>query len=67
LIIEVDGPHHFLGNTYMQRPNDILKDRLLEKLGWHVERIPYFVWKQESDKKAYLHRTLKPYGVTGTY
>jgi very-short-patch-repair endonuclease len=61
LIIEVDGPHHFIKFIHIeklqQKPKDALKDELLMRSGWIVKRIPYIEWQEHNtvDKqKSYL-------------
>ncbi|WP_375326619.1 RAP domain-containing protein [Candidatus Tisiphia endosymbiont of Nemotelus uliginosus] len=60
LIIQVDGPTHF--NKYEQNSSTKLNTKLLENLGYKVQRISYFVWDQlysEADKRKYIDRLLQ--------
>jgi len=60
IAIEVDGPSHFL-NTGEMRGNNLIKDKLLEKLGWTVFHVSYRAWnalKSEEEKGNYLKTLL---------
>ena len=73
LIIEVDGPSHFLrggdgdgadgksGRTTRLNGFHAFKDRLLEKQGFKVLHIPYFEWQSlagDAEKEEYLRQML---------
>ena len=44
--LEVDGPSHFVLGGAQPRPNGatLLKRRLLERAGWRVATVEYWVW-----------------------
>lgn len=63
LIIEVDGPTHFIAETLEYLGKDILKQRLLEGMGYRVKRIPYMEWrtlKSFTARKKYLENIIYP-------
>jgi len=48
LVIEVDGPTHFMTNANKPLGATALKRRLLERLGWRLVVVPYFEWSLEA-------------------
>jgi hypothetical protein len=44
IALEVDGPAHFLRNTGHPMGHTIMKQRILELLGYRVVSIPHFEW-----------------------
>eukprot|EP00899_Mesostigma_viride_P009684 jgi/Mesvir1/18717/Mv16420-RA.1 len=61
LCVEVDGPSHYLPDGKMD-PTTRLKQRVLEKDGWCVRRVPYKEWQQwgmsEMERWRYLQGLL---------
>eukprot|EP00808_Paulinella_micropora_P012063 g19425.t1 len=70
--IEVDGPSHFLTGSADGVENryigtTILKQRLLQKMGWKVISIPYFDWAAlggSNERTSYLQQKLQKAGLT---
>ena len=67
IAVEFDGPSHFLRQVGSGKVLDLengatkAKRRFLERLGWKVINIPYFVWmkaKGEKEKKELLCKLL---------
>ena len=46
LVIEVDGVFHFARNSEESLGRDVIKFKVLKKLGYHPESfgVPYFAW-----------------------
>ncbi|RDD37373.1 Protein TBRG4 [Trichoplax sp. H2] len=61
ICIEVDGPDHFLVDSYQLKGPTEMKYRHLSLLGHQVIQIPYFEWNQvnQSRRKEYLFEKLK--------
>jgi hypothetical protein len=70
VIVEVDGPHHFLkiatvgGYTYSETESNgrtVIKRRLLSKLGWTLVQVPFFEWdhRSDSDRKGFVTELLE--------
>jgi very-short-patch-repair endonuclease len=63
IIVEADGPTHYLADGMTLNPPTLLKSRILVKQGYIVIRVPYFDWdhlkndesRQDYLKKAILH------------
>ena len=65
--LEVDGPSHFWRDmetrTWRYNGSTMLKQRLLEKLGWRVERVPLHEWqllKSAEERESYLGSKVYP-------
>jgi very-short-patch-repair endonuclease len=59
MVIEVDGPYHFIEKTHTYNQSTLLRNRILQRShnGLKVLRIPYFEWDQLDTlekKEAYL-------------
>ena len=65
VIIEVDGPYHFLSN-HPETPagSTLFKRRLLGRMGWEVVTIPYFEWNNASPHSEYLLNKLQVVGLS---
>jgi type IV secretory pathway VirB3-like protein len=73
VVIEVDGPHHYLGGEAVEAGQGRVVDgstqfkhRTLTQLGWTVLQVPYFDWNALSgaqDKTRYLATLLASTGV----
>ncbi|MBX9621561.1 MAG: hypothetical protein K2X28_06005, partial [Alphaproteobacteria bacterium] len=63
LVVEVDGPSHFIEKTYRYNAQTLLRDRILEKSDRvKVVHVPYFEWaplRNDSEKKQYLMRKVR--------
>jgi len=66
LIVEVDGPSHFVKNTREYKPNKFLRDALLSMHSAQeknaILHIPYFEWEQlksDGDRQNYLQQQIK--------
>ena len=44
IVVEVDGPTHFMTNANRPLGATALKRRLLKRLGWRLVIVPYFEW-----------------------
>ena len=60
LNIEVDGDHHF-DNAGRQRRQDLVRDRVLEGLGWRVFRVP--TWRCYRDIKNVIEEIVLEFGM----
>lgn len=61
IVIEVDGPTHFLDDQRSLKPSDLLQDELLDRAGYKVLHVPYFKWsalKGRKEKINYMKRHL---------
>jgi hypothetical protein len=65
--IECDGPFHYLLNSGRETGSSRAKKRLLERLGWKVISIPYWVneefMERGGDKRIHLREFLEGKGV----
>jgi len=65
VVVEVDGPSHFVSPDNRQNGSTLLKHRLLRGKGWVVVSVPYFEWNAlESGaeaKQGYLQGLLAPH------
>jgi len=62
VLIEADGPSHYLHESTIENGPAVLKHRALSDLGWTVVHIPYFEWKtkySEADRVQYLRSLLQ--------
>ena len=66
LIVEVDGPSHFVMNTKEYKPNKFLRDAILSTPSAQntntILHIPYFEWvqlKSNSERQNYLRRKIE--------
>jgi len=62
LAIEVDGPHHFYSPGKEENMGTIAKRRILEKKGWAVINIPYYLNEEPDGLRTVIQqvqRTLK--------
>jgi hypothetical protein len=62
VIVEVDGPSHYLRGAGQERMMDgstQCKARILRQLGWTVVRVPYFDWDALSDADSSLEIAAK--------
>eukprot|EP00300_Choanocystis_sp_HF-7_P037182 c5319_g1_i2.p1 GENE.c5319_g1_i2~~c5319_g1_i2.p1 ORF type:complete len:774 (+),score=112.41 c5319_g1_i2:216-2324(+) len=65
VVIEVDGPFHFLTNSgETPTGSTLFKRRLLGRMGWTVVPVPYFEWNAAASQVEYLLGKLKGVGVT---
>ncbi len=64
LVIECDGPHHYLSNGE-QKLKYIFKDKILAALGWQVVRIKKEDWDKSSDyeRKFFLQSILNNFQI----
>mmetsp|Transcript_6706 Transcript_6706/g.10258 ORF Transcript_6706/g.10258 Transcript_6706/m.10258 type:complete len:865 (+) Transcript_6706:58-2652(+) len=61
ILIEADGPSHFLHNSTSRNGPATLKKKALTNLGWKVISIPHFDWgtlETEKDQEIYLAEQL---------
>jgi hypothetical protein len=60
LLIEVDGPSHFVKDGQGWVPNGAtrMKRRHLSASGYRLVSVPFFEWNEEMDKAAYLRSKL---------
>eukprot|EP00469_Lotharella_globosa_P004853 CAMPEP_0167796058 /NCGR_PEP_ID=MMETSP0111_2-20121227/14825_1 /TAXON_ID=91324 /ORGANISM="Lotharella globosa, Strain CCCM811" /LENGTH=640 /DNA_ID=CAMNT_0007689885 /DNA_START=14 /DNA_END=1939 /DNA_ORIENTATION=- len=68
VVIEVDGPWHFLYNTSIPHGPTALKRKAIEDLGWTLVSIPFFEWGELNDnasgpgsKRQYLTDLILPH------
>lgn len=56
IAIEVNGVFHYARNSEMLLGKDIIKQRLLSKLGYQVMTVSYFDWAilEVKDRRSYL-------------
>lgn len=56
IAIEVNGVFHYARNNEMPLGKDIIKQRLLSKLGYRVMTVSYFDWAilEVKDRRSYL-------------
>ena len=54
IVIEADGPTHFMINTHKAVGATALKRRLLKKLGWRLVVVPYYEWSIEGSDDAHV-------------
>ena len=61
LVLEVDGPSHFLRGTQRLNGSSRFKRRLLVKQGWTVRSVPYFKWDvlDEQQRPLFLRELLQ--------
>ena len=58
VVVEVDGPSHFVGQRLTGSTQ--LKHRLLRAMGWEVVQVPYFEWPRGAERRAsYLRAALQ--------
>ena len=55
VVVEVDGPSHFVGQHLTGSTQ--LKHRLLRAMGWEVVQVPYFEWPKGKEQRASYVRT----------
>ena len=56
-VLEVDGPCHFCRDSRRELGPTRSKQRLLQRLGWRVLRVPYFEWdalRGPEEQRKYL-------------
>jgi hypothetical protein len=60
-VIELQGPTHYLKESFRATGGTVLKTRLLEKLNYQVIEIPYYVWDSltEQQKLKQVTRILR--------
>lgn len=58
VVVEVDGPVHFLGNTGEPTGRTLLRNRLLEARGLEVVSLPWAEWPHydRDAQRAYLEK-----------
>ncbi|EKX46855.1 hypothetical protein GUITHDRAFT_70208, partial [Guillardia theta CCMP2712] len=57
--LEVDGPFHFLLNSYERSGSTKMKHRHLEQIGYKFHAIPFWEWPKvgpSEEKLAYLRQ-----------
>ncbi len=54
IVIEADGPTHFMTNGYRPVGATSLKHRLLKRLGWRLIVVPYYEWSMDGTDNAHV-------------
>ena len=69
VVVEVDGPSHFLARSRIMRGSTKLKHRHLRSMGWDVVQVPYYAWDELSHRKAqdaYIRELLSKYAAASS-
>lgn len=59
IVIEADGPTHFMTNGHRAVGATCLKHRLLKRLGWRLVVVPYYEWNMDGTDDEHVAR-LRP-------
>lgn len=54
IVIEADGPTHYMTNGYRPVGATSLKHRLLRRLGWRLVVVPYYEWSMDGTEDAHV-------------
>ena len=61
IVIEAQGPYHYLKPYMKESAKTMIKNKVLEKLGYRVVSVPYFYWMglDQTSKICYLSKHLR--------